>query len=208
MPIKGWDHLEFWVGNAKQAAYYYERAFGFHRIGLRGPGDRRPRPRFLRAAAERHPPRAHDGLRPDSEVCRFAAAHGDGVKDVALSVPERRGGIPQRRAARCESASRSRTGSRIEFGRIELAAIATYGETCTRSSTVTTTPARSCRASRGRARTGSRRAASASRRSTTSSATSSSASMDEWVAVLRARARLHAAGPLRRQGHHAPSTRR
>ena len=29
MPIEGWDHLELWVGNAKQAAYFYEHAFGF-----------------------------------------------------------------------------------------------------------------------------------------------------------------------------------
>ena len=29
MPLEGWDHLEFWVGNAKQAAYFYEHAFGF-----------------------------------------------------------------------------------------------------------------------------------------------------------------------------------
>ena len=31
MPIDGWDHLEVWVGNAKQAAYFYENAYGFTR---------------------------------------------------------------------------------------------------------------------------------------------------------------------------------
>ena len=31
MPIDGWDHIEIWVGNAKQAAYFYENAFGFTR---------------------------------------------------------------------------------------------------------------------------------------------------------------------------------
>ena len=37
MPIDGWDHIELWVGNAKQAAYFYEHAFGFRRTAYAGP---------------------------------------------------------------------------------------------------------------------------------------------------------------------------
>src|SRR5919109_1021087 len=37
MPLDGWDHLELWVGNAKQAAYFYEHAFGFRRTAYAGP---------------------------------------------------------------------------------------------------------------------------------------------------------------------------
>src|SRR5712691_11309686 len=37
MPLDGWDHVELWVGNAKQAAYYYERVFGFARTAYAGP---------------------------------------------------------------------------------------------------------------------------------------------------------------------------
>ena len=37
MPLDGWDHLELWVGNAKQAAYFYEHAFGFTRTAYAGP---------------------------------------------------------------------------------------------------------------------------------------------------------------------------
>ena len=37
MPLDGWDHVELWVGNAKQAAYYYEQAFGFTRTAYAGP---------------------------------------------------------------------------------------------------------------------------------------------------------------------------
>ncbi|MDX6489685.1 MAG: 4-hydroxyphenylpyruvate dioxygenase, partial [Gaiellaceae bacterium] len=37
MPLDGWDHIELWVGNAKQAAYYYEQAFGFRRTAYAGP---------------------------------------------------------------------------------------------------------------------------------------------------------------------------
>ena len=37
MPLDGWDHVELWVGNAKQAAYFYEHAFGFTRSAYSGP---------------------------------------------------------------------------------------------------------------------------------------------------------------------------
>ena len=37
MPLEGWDHVELWVGNAKQAAYFYEHAFGFTRTAYAGP---------------------------------------------------------------------------------------------------------------------------------------------------------------------------
>ena len=37
MPLDGWDHLELWVGNAKQAAFFYEHAMGFRRTAYAGP---------------------------------------------------------------------------------------------------------------------------------------------------------------------------
>src|SRR6478735_6280529 len=37
MPLLGWDHVELWVGNAKQAAYFYEQAMGFTRTAYAGP---------------------------------------------------------------------------------------------------------------------------------------------------------------------------
>ena len=37
MPLDGWDHVELWVGNAKQAAYWYEHALGFERLAYAGP---------------------------------------------------------------------------------------------------------------------------------------------------------------------------
>jgi 4-hydroxyphenylpyruvate dioxygenase len=36
-PINGTDYIEFYVGNAKQAAHYYQSAFGFHLVAYRGP---------------------------------------------------------------------------------------------------------------------------------------------------------------------------
>jgi 4-hydroxyphenylpyruvate dioxygenase len=37
MPLLGWDSIELWVGNAKQAAYFYEHAMGFTRTAYAGP---------------------------------------------------------------------------------------------------------------------------------------------------------------------------
>ena len=36
VPLKAVHHVEFWVGNAKQAAYYYRKAFGFNQIAYSG----------------------------------------------------------------------------------------------------------------------------------------------------------------------------
>ena len=49
MPVHGIDHLELYVGNAAQAAYYYTRAYGFTEIAYQRPGDRLSRPRLPRA---------------------------------------------------------------------------------------------------------------------------------------------------------------
>ena len=59
LPLKGIDHVEFWVGNARQAAHYFRAAVGLHADRLCGPRDGRPRSDELRHAPERH----HD--RPD-----------------------------------------------------------------------------------------------------------------------------------------------
>ncbi|MES1248492.1 MAG: 4-hydroxyphenylpyruvate dioxygenase [Actinomycetota bacterium] len=128
MPLLGWDHLEFWVGNAKQAAFFYEHAMGFTRTAYAGPetgvrdrasyvveqGDIR----FVLTSA----------LHENHEITRHHAHHGDGVRDIALTVPDAA-------AAHGEAVSRGARSvlepQRLsdEFGSIELAAIATYGDT-------------------------------------------------------------------------------
>src|SRR5688500_5920073 len=77
MPLDGWDHVELGVGNAKQAAYYYEHAFGFRRAAYAGPETgMRDRASYV---LEQNDIRLvlTSGLRPDGEVVRFHAAHGD-----------------------------------------------------------------------------------------------------------------------------------
>jgi 4-hydroxyphenylpyruvate dioxygenase len=127
MPLDGWDHVELWVGNAKQAAYFYEHAFGFTRTAYAGPetGVRDRASYVLEQGDVRLV--LTSGLREESEITRFACHHGDGVKDIALAVPDAREAYRQavQRGARGIAEPR---WLEDESGRVELATIATYGE--------------------------------------------------------------------------------
>jgi 4-hydroxyphenylpyruvate dioxygenase len=128
MPLDGWDHIEVWVGNAKQAAYFYERAFGFTVTAYAGPetGVRDRASYVLEQGDIRFV--VTSGLRADSEIARHAWAHGDGVKSVGLRVPDAAHAYRQ-------TVQRGAIGviephwREDEFGRVEVSAIATYGET-------------------------------------------------------------------------------
>jgi 4-hydroxyphenylpyruvate dioxygenase len=127
MPLDGWDHLELWVGNAKQAAYFYEHAFGFRRAAYAGPETGvRDRASYLLEQGDVRLVLT-SGLRRDSPICDFACLHGDGVKDIALRVPDAR-------AAYREAVQRGARGIaephwvEDESGRVELSSIATYGD--------------------------------------------------------------------------------
>jgi 4-hydroxyphenylpyruvate dioxygenase len=127
MPLKGWDHLELYVGNAKQSAYFYEHAFGFTRTAYTGPETGvRDRASYV---LEQNDVRLvlTSGLRADSEITRFACSHGDGVRDVALSVPDASNAYRQavQRGARGVAEPH---WVEDENGRVELASIGTYGE--------------------------------------------------------------------------------
>jgi 4-hydroxyphenylpyruvate dioxygenase len=86
LPLRGFDHVEFYVGNAKQAAHFYDKAFGFKpvaKMGLEtGCRDRasyvsqQGQVRFVLTSA----------LRPDHEIARHGQLHGDGVKVVAFET--------------------------------------------------------------------------------------------------------------------------
>jgi 4-hydroxyphenylpyruvate dioxygenase len=127
MPLDGWDHVELWVGNAKQAAYFYERAFGFRRVAYAGPetGVRDRASYVLEQGDIRFV--LTSALREDHEIARFACRHGDGVKDIALQVPSASEAYRQAidRSARGIAEPRWLEDDR---GRVELATIATYGD--------------------------------------------------------------------------------
>jgi len=128
MPLDGWDYIEFWVGNAKQAAYFYEHAMGFTRTAYAGPetGVRDRASYVLEQGNIRFV--VTSALREDHEIAKHHIKHGDGVKDIALTVPDATEAYRQ-------AVSRGARGvvepQRIEddSGSIETAAIATYGDT-------------------------------------------------------------------------------
>ena len=88
MPLHGIDHVELWVGNALQAAYYYTHAYGFREVAYAGL-ETGLRDRTSRVLVQGRIRLVLTGaLRPDHEVAQHQARHGDGVRVIALSVPD------------------------------------------------------------------------------------------------------------------------
>jgi 4-hydroxyphenylpyruvate dioxygenase len=128
MPIQDFHHVEFFVGNAKQAAHYYRSVFGFTPIGYAGPetGVRDQVSWVLAQGDIRLVLTA--GLGPDSPVVRHQMEHGDGVRDVAFAVPDaeeafrvavERGADPAREPEALTDAE----------GKVVVSAIKAYGDT-------------------------------------------------------------------------------
>ncbi len=88
LPLEGTDYVEFYVGNAKQAAHYYKTAFGFQSLAYAGPETgvkdrvsyaiRQNKLTFLLTTP----------LRPENPIADHIYKHGDGVKALALRVPD------------------------------------------------------------------------------------------------------------------------
>jgi 4-hydroxyphenylpyruvate dioxygenase len=127
MPLEGWDHVEIWAANAKQAAYFYEHAFGFTRHAYAGPETGvRDRASYVLRQGEVALVLT-SALSAEHEVTDFVCRHGDGVRDIALRVPN---ASEAYRVAVERGARGLREPEWLEdvYGRVELASIATYGE--------------------------------------------------------------------------------
>jgi 4-hydroxyphenylpyruvate dioxygenase len=127
-PVHGIDHIRFAVGNAKQAAHYYCTAFGMTATAYRGPeqGWRDHAEYVVESGTVRFV--LTGTVRPGTDLARHVAAHGDGVTDVALEVPD----VYQ---AYDYAVAHGATGLAApevvedEHGKVVVAAIAAYGET-------------------------------------------------------------------------------
>jgi 4-hydroxyphenylpyruvate dioxygenase len=132
-PINGTDYIEFFVGNARQAAHYYRAAFGFQRVGYRGPetGVRDRASYLLQQGKIRFllttPIRA-DASDEARQIADHVQRHGDGVRDLALWVDDAREAfrLAVERGARPVHEPRV---LRDEHGEVVVAAIHTYGDT-------------------------------------------------------------------------------
>ncbi len=128
MPVHGIDHLEFYVGNAAQAAYYYTRAYGFTETAYKGL-ETGTRDRVSHVLEQGRIRIVLTGtLTGDDEIAEHQKRHGDGVISIALSVPDAA-------AAYEHAVSHGARGIRTpyeltdEHGTVRLASVATYGET-------------------------------------------------------------------------------
>ena len=128
MPLHGIDHVELWVGNAKQAAYYYTRAFGFREVAYAGleTGVRDRTSHVLQQGRIRLV--ITGALTPDHEIAEHHGRHGDGARAIALSVPD---ATHAYRAAveRGAIGVREPWEESDEGGTVTMATIEAYGDT-------------------------------------------------------------------------------
>ncbi len=128
LPILNLDYVEFWVGNALQAAEFYRTRFGFDVVAYAGPetGVRDRASYALRQGELTFVVTA--GLLPDSPIVQHQARHGDGVRDIALAVEDvdRAYAETVRRGARGVQEPITIEGQK---GSVRRAAIAIYGDT-------------------------------------------------------------------------------
>ncbi|MCB9255966.1 MAG: 4-hydroxyphenylpyruvate dioxygenase [Chitinophagales bacterium] len=128
LPLLGTDHVEIYVGNAKQSAYYYQAAFGFHVVAYSGleTGNKQQTSYVLQQEKLRLV--VTSALTPENPINAHLAKHGDGVKVLALWVDDatksweettKRGAISVQEPTRYKD----------EFGEVVVSSIQTYGET-------------------------------------------------------------------------------
>jgi 4-hydroxyphenylpyruvate dioxygenase len=128
LPLKGTDYIEFYVGNAKQAAHYYKTAFGFQSLAYAGPetGTRDKASYVIRQ--DKLTFVLTTPIRPNNAIADHVYKHGDGVKVLALTVDDataawrettKRGGKSYLEPQRISD----------EQGKVVLSGIHTYGDT-------------------------------------------------------------------------------
>ena len=130
LPLKGIDHVEFWVGNARQAAAYYRALWGFTPVAFSGLETKvRDRASYVMV---------QNGIRfvftapltPDGEIAEHVREHGDGVHDIAFAVDDAESAWRETTARGAESRRSSRPRSReATTASLRKSSIRTYGET-------------------------------------------------------------------------------
>lgn len=128
LPLRGIDHVEFYVGNARQASYFYRTAFGMSLVAYAGPetGQRdrasyvvqQGKIRFVLTTV----------LRPNHPIAEHVHRHGDGVNGVALWVDDARQSWQETVSRGALSVAEPHVVS-DDHGQAVMASIRTYGDT-------------------------------------------------------------------------------
>ena len=129
LPLDGIDHVEFWVGNARQAAAYYRALWGFTPVAFSGLETKvRDRASYVLV---------QHGIRfvftapltPDGEIAEHVREHGDGVHDIAFRVVDVEAAWRETTSRGATSALEATELDGGEDGILRKASIRTYGET-------------------------------------------------------------------------------
>jgi 4-hydroxyphenylpyruvate dioxygenase len=88
LPLQGTDYVEFYVGNAKQAAHYYMSAFGFQALAYAGPETGMKDRASYAVRQNKLTLLLTTPLKPENEMADHIYKHGDGVKALALRVDD------------------------------------------------------------------------------------------------------------------------
>ena len=126
--IKDFSHIEFYVGNAKQAAFYYIRSFGFQPFAYCGPetGSKNKVSYILKQNNIYF--MLSSGLSSNNHISKWISVHGDGVRDIAFKVGSSknaydsvisRGGLSNNEYSSIEDSD----------GFYETSSVKTYGDT-------------------------------------------------------------------------------
>jgi 4-hydroxyphenylpyruvate dioxygenase len=127
-PVYGMDAAVFAVGHARQAAHFYSTAFGMRCVAYRGPetGSRDEAGYVLESGNARFVFRGP--TRAGTPLAEHVARHGDGIIDLAISVPSAEAAFSYAVAHGATGRGEPRVAEDAH-GKVVLAAIATYGDT-------------------------------------------------------------------------------
>lgn len=128
LPLQGTDYVEFYVGNAKQAAHFYKTAFGFQSLAYAGPETGVKDKVSYVICQNKLTFVLTTPLRGDNEIADHIYKHGDGVKVLALKVDDATNAW-QETTKRGAKSYLAPTTLKDADGEVVLSGIHTYGET-------------------------------------------------------------------------------
>ena len=128
LPLKGTDYVEFYVGNAKQAAHFYKTAMGFQSLAYSGPetGNKESARYVIRQNKLTFV--LTTPIRPGNPIADHVAKHGDGVKTIALTVDDATSAWKETTKRGAKSFMEPKT-LKDDHGKVVLSGIHTYGDT-------------------------------------------------------------------------------
>ncbi len=128
LPLEGTDYVEFYVGNAKQAAHFYKTAFGFQSLAYAGPETGQKDRASYAIRQNKLTFVLTTPLRREGPIAEHIHNHGDGVKYLALRVPDATSAWQETTKRGGKSYMEPKTLT-DEHGEVVMSGIHTYGDT-------------------------------------------------------------------------------